>query len=156
MTFAFLTLLISSGGYIFYLLQKLEGQRKYIITLNSENNRLRKTSWQSKDFNSITVELLNSSCIEGIVKYDTKLYFAPISWSPYLSKLKKASKVAILEKARVEERNWYYVEIYIPRKANGKKINSRGWMLCENILTLEEPELITEGNPGMNNIVKYR
>ncbi len=155
MTFAFITLLISSGGYIFYLLQKLEVQRKYIISLNSENSRLRKTSLLSKDFNSITIEFMKCPCSEGIVKYDAKLYFAPVSWSPYLSKLKKASKVLILEKARVEGRNWYYVEIYIPTRANGKKINSRGWILCENILTLEEPELITEGTYGMNNIVKY-
>ncbi len=138
MTIAFFALLMSSGGYIFYLLNKLELQRKYIIALNRENTSLKKTSWKTKDLKEITVEFLDCPCIEGTIKYDTKLFFTPMDWSPYLRKLSKSTKIRILERSRIDGRTWYYVELFTPKRLNG-----RGWLLSEDVLTNEDIRLLT-------------
>ncbi|WP_147590124.1 hypothetical protein [Clostridium polynesiense] len=114
-------------------------QRKYIITLSSENQRLRKISLNTKELNNISIEILDFYSTEGVIKYDTKLYFAPVDWSPSLCRIKKSTKVTLLEKARVESRNWYHIEI-----PSSKRINSRGWVVSEDILTVEEKNLLQE------------
>ena len=140
MAFVFISLLLSSGGYIFYLLQKIDKQRQHILILNTENTKLKKTSWSTKDIGQITVELLACPCVEGTVKYDTKLYFAPVEWSPTLGSIKKSTKVRILEKSRIKGRSWYYIELFVT-----KNQNSRGWLVCEDVLPADSM-LLAGGN----------
>ena len=138
MSIALFILLVSSGGYIFYLLSKLDNQRNRIFTLTMENDTLKKTSWKSRELRNISVEVLECPCVEGIVKYDTKLYFVPADWSPLLNNIKKSTKVRLLEKSRVNGRTWYYVELTTP-----KRLNSRGWLINEDVLSTEDIKLIT-------------
>lgn len=118
-----LALLIAAGEYI-YFVTKLENQRRNIMLLTKQNDKLRrKASKETVSFSTVNINYSEPSYRSGYTTDNSNVFLSPLENSPIVYQCLKSIKVSILDKAEVLNKYWYLVSI----PSTNKNI-IKGWM----------------------------
>lgn len=118
-----LTLLIAAGEYI-YFESKLDNQRRTILLLTKQNEKLRrKASKEKLTFSTVNINYSEPSYRSGYTTDNSYIFLSPLENSPMVYQCVKSIKVSILDKGEVLNKHWYLVSI---PSTNNNII--KGWM----------------------------
>jgi hypothetical protein len=102
-----------AGEYVFFS-QKLDNQRRQILVLTTQNNRLQsKINKQQKMYSSLKIKFIQASYKYGYTTENTSILLSPIEESPIVYKCMKSVKVAVSCTAEVQSQLWYEVELTV-------------------------------------------
>jgi len=134
-----LALLIAAGEYI-YFMSKLDSQRRTILLLTKQNEKLRrKASKESVTFSTVNINYSEPSYRSGYTTDNSYVFLSPLENSPMVYQCIKSIKVSILDKAEVLNKYWYLVSI----PSTNKNI-IKGWMKESDIKFIVD-EAFTNG-----------
>jgi hypothetical protein len=123
----FVLFLLATGvavGEYFYFGYKMDTQRRSILLLTKQNEKLRsKASKQSNNFSAVNITYSTPSYRNGYTTENCYIFLSPLDNSPVVFQCSKTIKASILDSAEVLNTRWYLVSI---PSTNNNVI--KGWM----------------------------
>lgn len=127
MSLLFILFLIAAGaavGEYFYFGYKLDTQRRTILILTKQNEKLRsKASRQNSGFSTVNISYSTPSYRNGYTTESCYIFLSPLENSPVVYQCAKPIKASIIDSAEVLNTRWYMVSI---ASTNNNCI--KGWM----------------------------
>lgn len=112
---------------VLYYEKKLFYYKKQLLIANNQINRLQKkvpkvNSMKKNGVIHIKFSVPNSNM--GIINENSNVYISPLESSELVQHININMEVKILDKAQINNQNWYYISLPID-----SDINSRGWVI---------------------------
>lgn len=123
----FLFILLIAGGLFlsYYLTNEMANQRKKIILLNHQNDKL-KQKIKYSNISKLTIKYIPQNYDTGMILNNCNLYICPVKESIVLNSLVKNTSVKIVDCAEVKNTLWYEVSLI-----DDSKINNKGWVIAD-------------------------
>lgn len=119
----FLATGVAVGEY-FYFGYKIETQRRTLLLLTKQNEKLRnKASKQNTGFSTVNITYSAPVYRNGYTTDNCFIFLSPLDSSPVVFQCSKAIKVSIIDSAEVLNSKWYLVSI-----SSTNNNNIKGWM----------------------------
>ncbi|WP_138203364.1 hypothetical protein [Haloimpatiens lingqiaonensis] len=136
MTFLVILLLLSLGANGYFILtfsKKSDTLKKQSILLSRQNDTLRSKLIElyPKKPSSISYNIPKYKW--GIIQKNSTLFISPLENSIELMSFKENTKVYILDNAKVDLKNWFYICFDSP-----DNITIKGWVKEESISLINE------------------
>lgn len=124
----FILFLIAAGaavGEYFYFGYRLDTQRRTIIVLTKQNEKLRSKAnkQQNSGFSTVNISYAPPPYRNGYTTENCYIFLSPLENSPIVYQCAKAIKASIIDSAEVLNTKWYMVSI-----ASNNNISTKGWM----------------------------
>jgi hypothetical protein len=135
--FLIFSLALTAAGEYVYFSQKLDNQRRQILVLSTQNNRLQsKINKYQKMYSSLKIKFVQTSYKNGYTTENTAIFLSPIEQSPIVHMCLKSVKVAVSCTAEVQGQIWYEVELTV----NSTLL--KGWLKESQIKLMVEDNCI--------------
>lgn len=138
MAFLFLMLLISLGGNaytIFTFSKKNDILKKQLILLSRQNDALRSKLTELYPKRPINISYTIPKYKWGVIQKGSTLYISPLESSLEIITFKEDTKVYILDGAKVDSENWFYICLDA-----SDSTTTKGW-IKENYISLVNEDL---------------
>lgn len=123
----FVLFLLATGvavGEYFYFGYKLDTQRRTLLLLTKQNEKLRsKASKQNSGFSTVNITYSTPVYRNGYTTDNCYIFLSPLDNSPVVYQCSKAIKVSIIDSAEVLNTKWYLVSV-----SSTNNSNLKGWM----------------------------
>ncbi|WP_139905969.1 hypothetical protein [Clostridium thermarum] len=111
----FVLFLLATGvavGEYFYFGYKMEAQRRSILLLTKQNEKLRsKASKQVNTFSSVNITYHIPTYRNGYTTDNCYILLSPLENSPVVFQCSKTIKASILDSAEILNSRWYFISI---------------------------------------------
>lgn len=112
--FLIFSLAFAAAGEYIYFSQKLDNQRRQILVLSTQNNRLQsKLNKFQRMYSSLKIKFIQTSYKNGYTTENSAILLCPIEQAPIVHMCLKPVKVAVTCTAEVQGQVWYEVELTI-------------------------------------------
>ncbi|MCR3760815.1 hypothetical protein KYB31_17730 [Clostridium felsineum] len=140
MIILFVLIFLGIGIYfIVDLMNKEEKQKRHIMVLTRQNNKLKKVIKEYENKNKgnykeeIIIKYMPVKSKSGVVNKKSVLYIAPIHDSQILGDIQSGSNIKIIDSGKIQNELWYEVILDLNRDTNNK-----GWIPSSDLILDED------------------